>query len=248
MKIFFVVDSIDSIDEKLGIIKNAYPKSSFCFFVKDNYYEMYKHDKFVQNNLISVYKKSPNDQIDLYIKNTAVEESLVIYSSAYLSGEMITQMQQRIVNGSKVVFFKYDSNNTFGGWLQNIYIKMTKLILGAKDCYASTKLQYLSFETMQILKATKFKFRLFSSISKDIGFVYFDAKNQKQMYNKTQWHKSIYFVIASFVLVLAAFVVLEIFFNLHFLIIFSFIVVLLALVFVLIVLLTKSVLDSRSNF
>lgn len=248
MKIFFVVDSIDSIGDKLDILKKTYPKASICFFVKDKYYEMYKTDQFVQKRLISIYKKSPNEQIELYIKNGAVEESLVLYSSAYLDEKMILDMQQRIANGSKAIFFKCEESNTFGAWLRNVYAKLTLLIFGAKDCYASTKLQYISAEVMEVLKLTKFKFRLFSSITKDFSFVYFDNKKKKQMYDKIVWNKSIYFIVATFAIILGAFVTLEILFDLHFLILFSFVVISLALIFVLIIMLAKSVLDSRSNY
>ncbi len=247
MNIFYVIDSAEDISAKVDLIQSVLVGAEFRFFVLDQYAPLFATDKFVKKHLVATYTASANASMDEYVKSHPEAPTFVIYNSAYLDVSMLVAMQEHIVNGSKVVYFKYDQKNTARKRINNFFSKCAVLIVGDRDSLCTAKVQYLSAECVKILKLTKFKYRIFTGMTDESAYVYYGDDEKPAMRTSLHWSRYIYVMLALFVASLAGYIVCEVLWDIPFLVAFCAICVSVIFLAFTMMFVHKSVIDSRMN-
>lgn len=242
MEILFIIDTIEDLDKKISLINNF--EANIKFFVKSDLVAKLINNKFVIDNIVSIYNKNINETIDKYLKSGDYKptKTLLYYASAPITAEVVNKIKNNIALKPSTIYVKKKFNAwaKFKIWL---YQKLVKLIFGLNDAYASVKLQYLSAEFMVELAETNFKNHVFEvpkSLTLEI-----DKQDEKQYYPKVKFNKNYLYNPIVFCLILICYVLLEKFFNLQFWVYLLVIAILLITIVNLIVMIIKNNIDER---
>jgi len=156
MQVFFVVDSIKEIEEKIGLIEKTFG-SDIRFFVQTDLYTQICSNKEVVDKMVGVYNTNPIKKIDEYIKNYnyEIDDVLLYYSSGKITTDMLGIISKKIKYGYDSIYFT-KARNKFMNFIAKIYAKVCKFVYGMTDSLCYHKLQFISKNFMGYLVKTKF--------------------------------------------------------------------------------------------
>lgn len=161
MQIFFIVEDLKNIEEKINLFQ-TYFDAEFKFFVDLSLYPKIASNPFIIQQLAGVYEGYPSKKINEYIKSEkySAQDVIIYYSSMQLSAEMLKQIKDKLPYQYNTIRVKHKFN-TFRRMFNWVYDKIIKFIFGLKDSLSTTKLQYMNKAFMQELVDSKFNNRIF---------------------------------------------------------------------------------------
>lgn len=242
MEILFIVDNLDDIERKISLLDSF--GLDIKFFVNAKYVTKLITNKFIVNRIVAIYNNNVNMTIDKYLKdkNYKPKQTLLYYSSAELTNEIIDQIREYLKLKPNVIYVK----KKFTWWDKVklwFYQKVIKLIFGLNDEFASVKLQYCSEELMSALAQTNFKNHIFT-IPNALN-IELDKTKETTYYNKPKPNKNYLYNPIVICLILICYVVLEKFLKLPFWAYLLVITMILATIINLIIMIVKNSFDIR---
>ena len=215
MQIFFVIDKLKDIDEKINLFQ-TYLNGEFKFFVDISLYPKIASSPFIIKNLAGVYEFTPSKKIDEYIKSEKYLpcETMVYYSSMSINVSLLKQIREKISYQYNTIFVK-QKFNFLQRIFNSIYDKIVKFIFGDKDKLATIKLQFLSKKLMEELIETKFNNRIFE-VEHLSEIECTDKTINKSMKVKFQLKKYNFYNYIFLALLIVSYLVCEIIFKLKF--------------------------------
>ena len=206
MEILFVVDSIENIDKKIAMFEPL--GAEIKFFVNSKHVAKLVRNKKILDRIVAMYSKDVNITIDKYLKAKEYKptDTILYYSSAELTTQLIDKIRENLQLKPNTIYVKKKFNfwDKIKLW---IYKKLTKLVFGLSDEYASVKLQYFNEFTMGVLAKTNFKNHVFG-IPESID-VELESDKVESFYNKPKFDKKCLYNPLVMCLVLIFYVVLE---------------------------------------
>lgn len=226
MEIFFVVDELKGLDEKIDILSRVF-EGDFKFFVPTKFYTKINDNKFVLEHLAGVYEQNPNKKIDEYIKGEKflLSDIFLYYSSASLSMGTLKQIQEKIKYRYDSIYLSKKSGKV-GNFFKKIYQKIISWMFRAVDTMCYTKVQYISKEFATFLKETKFNNYIFKAENSVIIEVE-DKEQNNNLKNKFKLTKNNIYNLIIFCFILITYLVLANLFKLKFYLHFLFIMLIL---------------------
>ena len=213
MDIFFVIDSLDNIEHKISLLEGL--GENVRFFIDAKFVSKVLGNKSIVSRIVCIYNKNVNVTIDKYIRtsNYTPQNTLLYYSSADLTLDMVEDIRERLKAKPDVIYVKKKLNSwqRFKLWF---YQKLIKFIFGVEDEYASIKLQYFSAEMMQAFVETSFKNHIFSIPESQT--ITLEDKQAKTYYTKPKFNKNTLYNPIAICAILMGYVTLEKFFKLRF--------------------------------
>lgn len=213
MEIFFVIDTLDNIEHKISLLEGF--GDNIKFFVDAKLVPKILGNKYIVTRVVSIYNKNVNVTIDKYIRSAKyqLQDTLLYYASADLDLNIVEDIRERLKAKPEVIYVKKKLNswNRFKLWFYQAFIKF---IFGVTDEYASTKLQYLSADTMRMLIENGFKNYIFSM--SEAHAITLDDKKAATYYTKPKFNKNLLYNPIAMCIVLMGYVALEKFFKLQF--------------------------------
>lgn len=242
MQVFFIIDSIENIDEKFEKIKNIFD-CKICCFVKTSFYTTISSNFEIINSLCGVYNDNANTKINEYIHsaNYEADDCVVVYASADLKNEFILELKNKISYDYDVIYVK-NKETFFSKVKDKMYSKFISLMFNTEDYTCSIKFQYLSKKSMKKLIAGRFNNRILKEERSTI--MYFDEKNLS-LKEKRRYDKKMILSLIVGVSLLILFVVLEVFFKLKFYVVLAFILLAFLSIIVSIMFYINSIFKSR---
>lgn len=242
MEILFVIDSIENLDHKLGLLEPL--GANVRFFVKSDLVASLIKKKDIVKNIIAIYNHNVNITIDKYLRKEdyVPKDTLLYYSSAELTAEMIGNIRDHLVLKPDTIHVKKKLN-----WWARLklwfYNKVVKILFGYTDAYASTKLQYFSARLMEAYRETSFKNHIFEI--PNTMTIALEKGNEQSYYTKTKFNKNYLLNPIVFCFILICYVVMEKFFNLPFWVYLLAVLLLITVIINLFIMIIKDVLDTR---
>lgn len=242
MEILFVIDSLENIEHKVTLLSDWC--SDIKFFVNAKHVAGLVKNKFIVDRIVAIYKNNVNVTIDKYLKAAEYKptKTLLYYSSADINRELLDKINQNIELNPNTIYIK----KKFGFWDKIklwFYKKFIKLIFGAQDELASTKIQYFSEHIMSNCTQSNFRNHIFSM--DEALTIEIESENASTYYDKIKFNKNYLYNPIAVCLILICYVVLERFFNLPFWVYFLVIALILATIINLIVMIVKDSFDLR---
>ncbi len=241
MEILFVVDSVDNIDKKIALLESF---GEIKFFVHSQHVAKLVKKKKILNRIVAMYSKNVNITIDKYLKANEYEptDTILYYASAELTPQLLDKIRENLQLKPNTIYVK----KKFGWWAKIklwFYKKLTKLVFGMSDEYASVKLQYFNEFTMSVLAKTNFKNHVFG-IPEALD-VELESEQVESFYTKPKFDKNYLYNPLVMCLVLICYVVMERFLTLPFWVCLLVVALLLATAINWIVMVIKNHLDCR---
>ena len=223
MQIFFVIDNVENLDEKLIHIKSVF-SGNMNYFVATKFYTKISSNSEIINSLAGVYNSDINLKINEYIHSDrfVLDECLVIYSSAVLTDDFLLKLRNKISYGYDAIYIK-DKESFFSKIKDSIYSKIIKLMFNEEDALGSVKVQYMSYACMDRLTKTCFNNRIFKE--KHSTTLFYEEKN-KTLKTPNRFDKKSLLCLILFFTVLTVFVLIGAYFKLRFYIILLFVLLL----------------------
>ena len=242
MEILFIIDQVEDLDKKIKLLGPF--SSDVKFFVQSDIVPKLIRKKKIVKQIVAMYSKNVNVTIDKYLRqeNYNPTDTLIYYSSAELTAEMVNAVRERLEFKPDTITFK-KKLNWWGRTKLWFYNALVKILFGAEDGYASLKLQYFSADMMEVFKATSFKNHIFkwpNEISIEL-----EQGKEQSYYNKTKFNKNYLFNPMAICFVLICYVLLEKFFKLPFWAYLLFVMLLITIIINTFVMIIKDVLDTR---
>lgn len=214
METLFIVDSLKDIDKKISIITDNFG-DNIKFFVSSKLVAKVSTNKAIMSRLKSIYSSSVNDTISQYIQTNdyVLQDAILYYSSAELTFELAEQMREAIKSAPPTVYFKKQLNwfSKFKLWCYN---KISRMITGMVDEFASVKFQYINARFMKGLVRTSFKNHIFSLSNAEK--VDLSKEQAKSFYDKVGFNRKLLYCPIAICLVLIVHVLLEAFVKVRF--------------------------------
>jgi len=215
MQVFFVVDSIDDLDNKIDLIENSFG-GNIKFFIKTDLYTSICSNKKIIEKLAGVFDVNPTKKIDEFIKSVTYEadDTVVCYSSAKISEEMVKVVLKKIKYGYDSIYFK-KYRNKFLSFFEKVYQKICGFMFGICDSLCYSKFQFLSNKFMAYLKETRFN----NHILKPENFAKIELEEKdiiETMQEKVKFKSYNLINIIFLLTVLCCYVLCEVFFDLKF--------------------------------
>lgn len=226
MQIFFVVDEINGLEDKIDCLSRVF-NADIKFFVPIALYTQINKNRFLLEHLAGVFDGSVNKKIDEYIKSEKfiLSNVLLYYASANLSINVLKKIADKIG-------YRYDSiyvakkTGRLKRFFERIYLKMLSLMFRSEDALCYTKVQYMSSDFMEHLKTTKFNNYILKAQNCDIIEIE-DEKEKNNLKIKFKFEKYNLINIIAFIITLIIFIILINFLKLKFWVYFSFIMLIL---------------------
>lgn len=220
MQTFFVIDSVDNLQQKIDLISNNIG-DDIKFFVKTSLFTKINNNSFVINNLLGIYEKNEKEKIDEYIKSEKfnLDSIFLYYASVSVSVDTLKTIHSKMSFGYDSIFVE-PKRNVFEKFTTWCYDKISQLVFRVKDACCSTKVQYLSKNFVEHLKQTSFNNHIL-----DVPFSYKvseqDKSNCKSLQDKIKFSKFLIYDLIALFSIIAFYIVLETFFKLRFYVYFA---------------------------
>ena len=242
MEILFVVDSEKDIEQKISLLEVL--GTEIKFFVNSKCAVKLVKNKYVMDRIVSMYSNNVNESIDKYFKSPEYKPTatLVYFASAELNSQIVNNLRENLQLKPETIYIK-KKLSWWGKVKLWFYQKITHLIFGVKDEYASTKLQYFSKDVVEVLVETSFKNHIFTI--PDATTIQIDEQAQNSYYDKPKFNKNCLYNPIAFCLILICYVVLERFLSLPFWVYFLVVALLLVTIINLIIMIVVGVFDKR---
>lgn len=241
MEILFIIDEVKDIKRKIALLDNL--GADIKFFVDAKCVSKISRYKTIVGNIVSIYNKNVNLTIDKYLKsNYSPKATIIYYSSTDIDNETIEQIRHNLEFKPDTIYFK-KKLNWWGKLKLWFYQKLSNLVFGMKDEFASVKLQYFSEDVMNIFKQTSFKNHIFNipnSLSIEI-----EKEKEKSYYTLPKFNKNYLYNPIAICLILICYVVIEKFLKLPFWVYFLVVALILATIINLFVMIIKDRFDIR---
>lgn len=223
MQVFFVVDSLDNLDEKIVMIENCF-NTDIRFFVKTDLYTQICTNASLLERLAGVYESNEVKKIDEYIKSNRYEADNVVlfYSSAKVTQEMIKEVIKKIKYGYDTISFT-KSRNKIANFFLSLYVKIGKFIFGCEDSLCYHKFMFMSKKVVEYLIATKFNNHIVK-FENSVQIELIDKGVIKTMKEKTNVASYNIWNVIFLLSLIIFYVVAEVFFDLRFYMYFGFVV------------------------
>lgn len=242
MEIFFVIDSLNNLDNKINLLKAF--DANIRFFVDAKLAPQLVRNKYIVNRIVAIYNRKVNVTIDKYIRSNkyAPTETLLYYASADLNTKIIDSIRENLKLRPDVIYVKKRLSvwDKFKLWF---YDKLIRLIFGVRDEFASTKLQYFSGEMMVEFINSNFKNHIFSFINAQT--IELEKEESVSYYTKTGFNKNYLYNALALCVILMCYVILERFFKLPFVVYFFVIALIFSVVFVTVVMIINNTFNKR---
>jgi len=227
MQIFFVVDELKGLDEKIDVLSRVFD-ANFKFFVPTKMFTKINDNKFVLENLAGLYERNVNKKIDEYIKSEkfALSDVLLFYSSANISMEILKVIESKIK-------YRYDSiylakqSGAVSNFFKKIYSKIIGWMFKVDDAMCYTKVQYLSQNFMQHLIDSYFNNHIFKVNNGTVIELENKKEEKNNLNNKFKLKKYNICNLIVFFIILIIYLILANLFNLQFYVHFLFIMLIL---------------------
>jgi len=156
MKVIFVIDSINELNNKINILKNRFG-NDILYVVKSNLIGLVKTYDIEVN---ATYRRSFAKIMQILLANNLDNDIVVCYSSVKLDNKLLNNFIAKIGNKEKIVnvmptynAFEKVCNSTY-----NVYVNG---LFKVKDSMVSPKLQFLPADFVYELVMSHFSNRLF---------------------------------------------------------------------------------------
>lgn len=242
MQLFFVIDSVENLDDKLERAKNIFDCKP-SFFIKTSLYTKVSTNLEIMQSLLGVYDKNVNAKINEYIHGSKynLDDCLVLYASADLTNEFLLELKNKITYGYDAIFIK-EKETFFSKLKDKLYTSIIKLMFNVEDKKCSVKAQYLKRTSMEKLLDARFNDRIL--MDGNTTTMYTPGKN-KTLSEKPKFEKKTILALIVGCVIILMYVVLEVFLKLPFFVIFTFILLTFLSVIVSIMLFVNNIFKSR---
>jgi len=242
MEILFVVDKLEDIEKKISLLDSF--GADIKFFVNSKHVAKLVKNKYILERIVAIYNKNVDITIDKYLKADEYKptETLLYYSSAKLTAEMVDMIRENLKLNPDTIYIK----KKFSIWDKVklwFYHKFIKLIFGINDEYASVKLQYFSTNIMGALAETNFRNHIFQ-VSNSLN-IEIPKGEEKTFYDNYKFNKNCLYNLIAICVILICYVVLERFLVLPFWVYLLVIALILATIINLIIFITVGAFDCR---
>lgn len=196
MQIFFVIDELNNLGEKIDTVRRVFG-DNFKFFIDTKVYAKVCSNSFILNNLAGVYENNEVTRIDEYVKSDkfALDEIMLIYASASVTFDTLMTIKKKIAYGYDTIFVR-NKRNSITNFFKKVYTKMVEYMFGETDSLAGTKVQYMSAIYVGALKNTTFANHIYSV--KNEAFVDLSAGEKNVAPKFKLFNYNIYNLIAFF--------------------------------------------------
>ena len=241
MKIVFVVDSVENLNEKISKLEARFG-TDFVFIVKANLAPLFK----TYNRPISaVYGKNLTKVMHLTLARLSISSVVVCHASVKLTDELLNIFASKIGDETKLVNVM-PSYNTFEQMCNGAYNIYVRSIFKVNDSLISTKLQFLPELCVKELLDSHMGNRLFEINPNLKQTIYVQEKQtNNSLKTKTKFNK---FAILPIImaLVITAFLIMGLaFWGAEFLVIFAAVVLYILDIFLTIIFQCKNYFDER---
>lgn len=242
MQVFFIVDSVENIEEKFENIKNIF-NCKICCFVKTSLYTTISSSFDMINSLAGVYNDNANTKINEYIHsdNYKADDCVVVYASANLKNEFLLEFKNKISYDYDVIYVK-NKETFFSKIRDKVYSKLITLMFNVEDYTCSIKLQYLSKKSMEKLLVGRFNNRI---LKEERSTIMHSEEKNISLKEKRKYDKKMILSLMVGVALILLFVILEVFFKLKFYVVLAFVLLAFLSIIVSIMFYINSIFKSR---
>lgn len=248
MQTFFVVDSVNGLDEKINLILNNVG-DNIKFFVKAKFYTTISQKTFVINNLAGIYKENEKAKIDEYLKSDKcnnIDNTILYYSSVDIDANVLQTIREKVSYNYDSIYVDIKRNvfQKIGKW---IYEKFVYFMLRVKDACASPKLQFMSKKFMEYLQSTSFSNHILQ-VQHNSKIDVTNKNSTSTLMPKANFNKYIVYDFIVLIAILLAYVLLEAFFKLPFFAYFAVILGVIMTIVIAIIIVCFSKFNSRCKY
>ena len=110
MEILFIIDQVEDLDKKIKLLEPL--SSDVKFFVQSDIVPKLIRKKKIVKQIVAMYSKNVNITIDKYLRqeNYNPTDTLIYYSSAELTAEMVNAVRERLEFKPDTIIFKKNLN------------------------------------------------------------------------------------------------------------------------------------------